>query len=247
MKNTVTLSILLFLVAANCNAQYGGASGLVLFTGIVVGSDSTTVISDVHLYNQNNQYVGISDRDGFFSMFIARDHVVRFSAVGYQPLYFSMDKAFQGELYYESIVLLKRTTALSEVTVYGKKQERHFLEQEEPEKPFGEYGIGVNPGPPRPIDPTLANPISMLYELFSKDGKERKKVEQLEKDSKTQKQIDARFEQTEIWEMTGLFGKKMKDFQSFCSFPSKFVLNASDYDFLIAVRYMFRKYQQKGS
>lgn len=226
--------------------QYGTTRGLILISGILVNEDSVE-LSDVHIYNQNNRQILISDRSGFFSMYVAKSHVLRITSIGYETKYLSVPADFKGDLYFTYVVLKERVTPLSNVTIFGKEVEetKSMLKREEQPKPFGEYGIGTLQSEPVRVKPTAGSPISLLYEWFSRESKENKKLEEILKQDAIRQSINKRFESEIIWELTGLYGLELARFKRYCNFPQTFALYASEYDFLVEVKKCFYRYQNQ--
>ena len=225
--------------------QYGTTKGLILLSGIVIDQDSVE-LSDVHIYNQNNRQVLISDPSGFFSIYAAKSHVLRFTSIGYETKYVSIPADFKGEVYFTYIMLKERVTPLENVTIIAKEEEtQSMLKVPERPKPFGEYGIGTLQSEPVKISPGIGSPISMLYEWFSKKAKEERKLKEILASDAIRKNVDKRFESELIWEMTGLYGDDLERFKRFCNLPRSFVLYSNEYDFLVAVKDCFYKYQNR--
>ena len=68
--------------------QASGRRHVVQFTGVVFGSDSTEVISGVHVYIPKNGRGTTTNPYGFFSMPVLEGDSVVFRAVGYNRVYY---------------------------------------------------------------------------------------------------------------------------------------------------------------
>jgi len=207
--------------------------------------DSISPLADVHLRNRNNGQVAVSDPSGFFSIYILKTHVIRFTSVGYNPFYFSIPGAFKGDVFYQKIVLTRRTIPLEEVVIYGEGEVAESMLDREIGQPIEGLSFGTLEGEAHPVEPTLLNPASLLWEWFSKEAKEKKKLKQILKQEEIRRMIDDRFDSGLIWELTGLYGNELERFKVFCNFPSSFVLYANEYDFLIAVKTCYYKYKNQ--
>jgi len=227
-------------------AQYGTTEGLVLFTGEVLMEDGTTPLADVHVLNRNNRMVNITDPSGFFSMYISKTHVIRFTSVGFESFYFSLPGGFNGDVYYVRIILKQRVTPLKNVTIYGEDEvTKSMLRREEPPNPLEGVTFGTLQGEPHEIGPTLANPMALLWDWFSREGKEKRKLKEILKQDDIRKQVDKRFDSDLIWELTGLYGEEFERFKVYCNLPAGYILTANEYDFLIAVKNCYYKYKNQ--
>jgi len=155
-------------------------------------------------------------------MYVSKIHVVRFSSVGYNPFYFSIPGGFDRDVYYIQIKLKQSTVALRPVTIYGEEERTEsILTREVAPNPLQGIQLGTLVGEARPVNPTLANPVSLLWDWFSKEGKERRKLKE------------------------GLYGEELEKFKRYCNLPQSFVLNASEYDFLLAVKTCYYQYKNQ--
>lgn len=238
--------LLLILITSVSYAQYGTIEGLVLFNGEVVGEDGVTVLSDVHLLNRNNGEVVISDPSGFFSMYVAKTHVVRFTSVGYEPFYFSLPGGFKGDVYYVKIEMKQRSTPLRNVTIYGEDdvQQSMLAVPEEP-NPLEGVSYGTLQGEAKPVEPGIANVASLLWDWWSREGKQKRKLQAVLKQEALRDEMGKRFESELIWELTGLYGDELERFKRYCKLPPTFVLYANEYDFLIAVKTCYYGYKSQ--
>ncbi len=245
MKYILTFFLIYFLTGLHAVfSQYGTTEGLVLLTGEILQEDGVTPLADVHVYNQNNTNVSVSDPSGFFSMYVSKIHVVRFSSVGYEPFSFSIPGDFDRDVYYIQIELKQSTVALKPVTVYGEEEKTEsMLTREVAPNPLQGIQLGTLVGEARPVNPTLANPVSLLWDWFSKEGKEKRKLKELLKQDALRDMVDLRFESDLMWQLTGLYGEELEKFKRYCNLPQNFVLNASEYDFLLAVKTCYYQYK----
>ena len=112
MKYIILTFLLVGILCGGASAQYGTTEGLILLTGEIISEDGVTPLPDVHVYNQNNTQVTVSDPSGFFSMYVSKVHVVRFSSVGFEQFYFSIPGDFKGEVYYTQIEMKQKIIPL---------------------------------------------------------------------------------------------------------------------------------------
>jgi len=226
--------------------QYGTTEGLILFTGEIVLEDSVTPLADVHLYNRNNHQITITDPSGFFSMYVSKIHVVQFTSIGYETYYFSIPGGYQGDVYYHKIILQRRTIPLENVTIYSKMEvTESMLRRENSPNPLKNVSYGTLRGDPVPVEPGIMNPASLLWDWFSREGKEKRKLKTILKLDEVRSQVDARFESELIWELTGLYGEELERFKLFCKLPRNFVLNANEYEFLLAIKSCYYSYKNQ--
>jgi hypothetical protein len=227
-------------------AQYGTTRGLILLTGEILQEDGITPLQDVHVYNQNNRQVNVSDPTGFFSMYVSKVHVLRFSSVGYEPFYFSIPGDFSSDVYYVQIEMKSRTVPLRAITIYGEEEKTvSMLTREKSQNSLGDIQLGTLRGKAKPVEPTLENPMSLLWDWFSREGKEKRKLKAILARDEIRSAVDKRFESDLIWELTGLYGEELEKFKRYCNLPEGFVIDANEYDFLLSVKSCYYKYKNQ--
>jgi len=227
-------------------SQYGTTEGLILFTGEIVAEDGVTVLPDVHLLNRNNGQVIVSDPSGFFSIYVSKVHVLRFTSVGYEPFYFSIPGGFNGEVLYQQIVLRRRVTPLENITIYGKREvTESILSVKKEPNPLEGVQYGTLQGEQHEVAPSAVNIASLLWEWWSREGKEKKKLKEILMRKEISDKVSDRFESDLIWELTGLIGDELDKFKRFCNLPPGFVLTSNDYDFLTAVKSCYYTYKKQ--
>lgn len=217
------------------------AEGRILFTGEVVNEEGKP-LPDVHIINQVNREVTVTDASGFFTMYISKYHTVNFSSVGYRTFVFSVDRAFAGDMLYKTIVLEERTYTLREVTVADQEEKIETII----EKPVLQRGpdLGTLKGrEPVPVAPSLMNPISLLYQQFGSVPKQKRKLAAILYQQRVDSIAYSRLSDDRIWQMTGLYGDRLEEFKEYCDLPSEFYLYATEYEFITTIRRYFIRFQ----
>ena len=251
MKYTVGLDIKLiifFLLIAKIPAKGQSPNetntDYVLLSGEVVSSAGTP-IEGVHILNTNTNALAISDENGFFSLTMYKTHVLRFSAVGFRTFYFMLKQGSNETVLYKRITLQTVTVGLKNVDIVAKEEERaENLFRPKPLPPPFIFGYQ---GEQHEVKPTLANPVSLLYDWLSKEGKQKRQLAELLKQEEIKKLVAARFESDIIWEFTGYAGDELEEFKEYCNLTDYFVMHASDYDLLLKIKECYNTYKPKHS
>jgi hypothetical protein len=82
---------------------------------------------------------------------------------------------------------------------------------------------------------TIGISIDGLYELFSKEGKSRRKLAAMKQEDLKKLLVEYRYNSEYISFVTKLKGQELKNFMKFCNLPDNFVLTANDYDLTFEV------------
>ncbi|HAA14486.1 MAG TPA: hypothetical protein DCE41_23505 [Cytophagales bacterium] len=245
MKTFFTLLVLLSFGAISVQAQRVlTAEGRILFSGEVKNAEGKP-LADVHIVNQFNREVTITDATGFFSTYISKHHTLHFTSVGYETHIFTVNRSFGGDMLYQEIVLQPKTYTLREVTVEDENEVIETVVRKPPPEPMPDLGT-LRGRTPVPVQPNLIqNPISYFYELWGDKPKQRRKVQELLREQRLDSIAYARLSGDKVWELTGLYGDRLIAFKEYCNLPPEFYLYASDYEFLITIRQLYARFQQR--
>lgn len=238
VKYLILITTIMCGWAGNLQAQYGTTEGLILLSGEVVDENGKP-LKDVHIQNMGNKQVTVTDNSGFFSIFLYKDHNLRFSAVGFRPTYFTT-KANSKSSIYQVIKLRSTSVALNEITVTARKEAR-ATEMMIPPEGDPLFSIGYQ-GEQKEVKPNVGSPISALYNWLGKEGKQNKKLEELLKQDKIKEIAGKRFESEEFWQLTGLVGPELEEFKDFCGMTDLFLATATDYEFLVRVKACYENF-----
>lgn len=83
---------------------------------------------------------------------------------------------------------------------------------------------------------TLKGPVSALYGKFSKEAKNERKLQQFNQAESNKQRYSARLDPVWISRITDLKEERLTAFLKFCKLPETFVLEASEYDLIVAIR-----------
>jgi hypothetical protein len=175
------LTILLLASALPALAQRS-----IRVSGTVLESDKTTPIPGAGIIRFGTTQGVISDAEGKFLIDIDQSDTLLIRAVGFKPLLYLPRNLPVSELRV-NIVLQQDSVMLGEVEITSRPSEEMIqralrnMKREDPDyvKRPG-YRPELEPGPPPPpMAPTIMSPISLLYDMFSKEGKQNQKLQQL--------------------------------------------------------------------
>ncbi|WP_299703178.1 carboxypeptidase-like regulatory domain-containing protein [uncultured Pontibacter sp.] len=155
-------------------------------SGTVLESDKTTPIPGASIIRYGSTQGVIADEEGKFLIDLDQQDTLLIRAIGFKPLLYLPRNLPVSELRV-NIVLQPDSVMLGEVEITSRPSEEMIqralrnMKKEDPEyvKRKG-YRPELEPGPPPPpVAPTVLSPISLLYDMFSKEGKQNQKLQQL--------------------------------------------------------------------
>ena len=240
----VYISIFFLLFSYTSCYPQSVTENYILLSGEII-SPAGTPIEGVHILNTNTNQLSVSDENGFFSLTMYKSHILRFSAVGFRTYYFTLKPANKENVIYKRITLQTITIGLKNIDIVAKEEPRsENLFKPKPLSPSFVFGYQ---GEQHEVKPNLGNPVSLLYDWLSKEGKQKRQLEELLKQEDIRKLVAARYESDIIWELTGYTGAELESFKEYCNLSDYFVTHASDYDFLLHVKSCFNTYEPKDN
>lgn len=127
MRLLVTICIFLFTLSF-INAQERNSKRIIQFTGVVLGSDSVTIIPGTHIYIPYSGRGTTTNPYGFFSIPVVEGDSLVFSAVGYKRAFFKVPNHDDESSLKVIITLKEDITFLEEVEVRPYPTEAMFKE-----------------------------------------------------------------------------------------------------------------------
>lgn len=175
---TICLTVLCALPAV--------AQRTIRVSGTVLQPDKVTPIPGAGIIRYGTTMGVVSDAEGKFLIDINQSDTLLIRAIGYKSVLYLPRNLPVSELRV-NIVLQEDSVMLGEVEITSRPSEEMIqralrnMKREEPDyvKRPG-YRPELEPGPPPPpLPPTVLSPFTLLYDMFSKEGKQNQKLQQL--------------------------------------------------------------------
>lgn len=174
-----------WLLCLTCSTGARAQTNLKL-NGTVLHAKTRTPMPSVTVLRVRNRLGTITNGLGKFTLFVQPGDTVLVRSVGFKPLFYLVHPNSKTDLNVD-ILLEEGALELPEVKVVGGldyvKVNRALRNMKKPAAPR----VAVKPPAPKPLfedkppgpppAPTLENPASLLYDLLSKEGKDRRKLE----------------------------------------------------------------------
>jgi len=156
-------------------------------TGTVLDAQSRQPLQSVTILKTQTRRGTITNAAGKFQLMVSPNDTLVIRSVGYKTQQYVVPAQAKSDLNVE-ILLKEGSQELPEVSVVGgldyEKVNRALRNQKKPPAPK----VAVKPPAPKPlypefkgvpIAPTIINPISFLYDMFSTEGKDKKKLAEI--------------------------------------------------------------------
>lgn len=211
------------------------------------------VIEYAHIINLSRSTGVISDRSGRFAiparegdsiMISHLTHISRFLTAERPPDEFSVVE----------LVLLPRVFELSELVIRPLPRTRAEFRHEfknlrlpSPPEPVDirmpHISTFVYTGPEHGMGVVIKGPFQALYDQFSREARQRRKLESELAIEFVAREVAKRFNPQLIKRATGLHDDEaISRFMEFCNFEPSFILRVSDYELITAILICFDRY-----
>ena len=219
--------------------------------GKVVNEENYKPISSLTVTNQRTNHVVVTNADGDFYIRAAEGDSLIITGIGYGRKAVYWDKSIE-----DFVVGVEQTAiGLAEVIVKDKRTEtiereiKEFLENPHNSATMkrdimgnlvqlsGSGGLGGGAG----------ISIDALYDLWSKEGKNRRKAAEMEYQDLKRFYITLRYNKGKVATITKLTEPDLSEFMNYCQLNDSFILEASDYDLTYQILMCLREFNNTAS
>ena len=196
------LLLALWLLAGPAHAQ---GQGQVRVSGSVSEAKSRLPIPGATVQVQRTRRGVVTNTTGDFAIDALATDTILFRALGYKAQRMALGGTGLSQLVVR-IQLVRDSVRLGEVEVVADRPDRAVINRalrnikrptppvvsgaKRPPKPKPLFAVDST-APKKPV-PTIASPVSLLYDQFSREGKQRRKMEQIEAEQRAEKARKAR-------------------------------------------------------
>ncbi len=237
------LFCVLYLVAMQAFAQQR-----VYMVAKIADFERKSPIKGARAYNLNAKAGSITGANGLFFIWASIGDSIRLSAKGYNTRTILCQGMSKDSIYY-LFTDPAYVTQLDEVVVEGKRPEQMKREIKEllteaPETNKFDYsGLIANNSSPGSVGAGLS--LSAIYDYFSKSGKDQRKANILEQQSRYKYYAQWRVNAKLVGRLTGLEGNDLIWFMNTLKLDDMYVLRASDYELNATILRYFEKWKEK--
>ncbi|MBW7466504.1 hypothetical protein ABID22_000620 [Pontibacter aydingkolensis] len=169
-----------------CISLHAQAQRTLRVSGTIMQADKKTPIPGASVVKINSNLGVISDMDGKFLIDVAQEDTLMIRAIGFKPLLYLPKPVPVSEIRV-NIVLQEDSVMLGEVEVTSRPSPemiqralRNMKQNTTSQVKKPGYIPGLEPPPPGEAAPaTIMSPATLLYDLLSREGKEKRKLQEL--------------------------------------------------------------------
>ena len=206
--------------------------------GQVFDSDSISPMPFAYAVNNNSSIGTLTDVDGKFTLRAHIGDTLSFSHLGYgvTKIFTHTLKGSVKDLHLSiKVVLKQKASELKTVSIisnsFSKERKESYVRR------IDEYNRGLSNA--------ASSPITAMYYLWSKKGKELKKLSGLYDQLLIDEFREFRLSPEKVRMITGNDTLDVKEFLPHCFLPDQFIMSASDYELFFAVKQCYSQYMAK--
>ncbi|MBI1185264.1 hypothetical protein GC194_13415 [bacterium] len=242
-----TLSSILVLLGNSAFAQ-----SKVVLSGYVYEKtsegDSILPVSNINVINLRNFTGTVSLNNGYFTLEIKKGDTVVFSSIAHTTDTFICSTDEPRSKLFLTVILKPEFHPLNSIDVYGKDFEgfKHdFVHLEVKDTVF------IRLAPQWKFEPmkqgfgvTINGPLTALWNAFSKQGKELRKLAMLIEAEEEQNYMDSVYKRPVVLSFLELDESEIEDLVNFCNFSKQYVGRVTDYELLLALEHCYQEYKK---
>jgi hypothetical protein len=255
------MRILLGIVFVFTTLMYANAQeqkSLVRLSGRVTAVRDTLGISYAHIINLSHPYGTISDDNGNFTFTCYRGDTLQISAIGYENYHFATNSLDPRKP--ESNVRIRLMTKiymLPSVTVLPfhtrEGMRRYFVNMKLPAKDKNEMVLArlhinrkeeIGAVPQSGL--TLPGPATLLWNMFSREAKNERKLAKFVARDLINEKISKRYNPEVVSLIIGRDDPNLiKDFMDYCNISLPFLTTVNDYDLYLYIKNRWNNYSSE--
>jgi hypothetical protein len=205
--------------------------------GFVLSIDNNQIVPLANILNKTTQQRFIASRLGLFKANLSQTDSIVITAIGYEPLLF-VAKDIWPENEADTIKVFMRPTAyqLKEIAIIYSNHKRDSIAQAAAEFLKSDPLMNNYDRVIKRDQGSIMSPLTAMWNEYSKAGQDMKHFEDFMHHAQMLSQVNARYNKQTIKRATGLNYEYLDDYIMYCNIDKVFVLNASDYDLILAMR-----------
>ena len=224
------------------------------FIARVMDADTAVAVPRCHIINKTQRLGTVSDDFGNFTVTANVGDSIMFSSIGYVRLTIAVhDSMYTNNRIVKlpPAVYLLTQVDIGLLSTYDRFK-RDVLSREA-EKAYqmaplvSQYDVYVTPLPNQgginlPLLGALANPVTFLYDMLSKEGKQFRHYQSVINGTAEFIIIGEKFNGLLVRELTGFENDELINFMSYCMFTKEYLLYASEKDIQREIMRKYREY-----
>ncbi|MDD3859477.1 MAG: carboxypeptidase-like regulatory domain-containing protein [Bacteroidales bacterium] len=258
----IGLVICSFIIPEIVSAQFLRIADRVIIAGYVFEESNGLPLPYVNVYVKKTRNGTITDTSGYFLLTANINDTIVFSSLGFDKKYVGVSEEDAENSKPLIVFLDTKIYELKSVEIIALKRYKQLeYEITNMKLPENEYTYAIANFPCRPSDidyytrsstpvsglGIVFSPITALYDMFSKEGKEKQKLLELQEKDYLNSIIESKISIALVMKITGLNQEECKVFLNWCNFSSDFLLKLTEYDLISVIAFKFKQYKTQDN
>lgn len=245
------------IYSIDASGQYVRLADRVIVAGYVFEESTGEPLSYVNVYVKKSRSGTITDPNGYFILKTGINDTIIFSSLGYDKRYVTItDSAANNDkpliVFLDTRIYELRSVEIIALRRY-KQLEYEITNMKLPEDdytnatnnfPFRPANIDYYTRGSTPVDGIgiIFSPITALYDAFSKEGKEKQKLAEIQKKDYFNTLLEEKISSAIIIKITGMSQEETNIFLEWCNFSPEFIVKLTEYDLISVIVYKHKQY-----
>lgn len=261
MKEKFTLVVLItvvLLLTKPALSQFVRIADRVIVAGYVFEESTGEPLPYVNVYVKKSRSGTITDTLGYFLLNATINDTIIFSSLGYDRKYVILTDSATDKKEPLIVFMDTKVYEIRSVEVISlRKYKQLEYEITNMRLPDDEFTYAANNFPFRSPDidyytrgstpmqgiGMVFSPITALYDMFSKEGKEKQKLAELQGKDYLNSLIEEKISAALVMKITGLNQSETNAFLEWCNFSPEFVMKLTEYDLVSVIVYKYKLYE----
>ena len=231
-------SLLLFLLIFHGLQGFGQTDASInqkiKLIGKVIDTGTGLPLSGIMIINKSTGTGIFGGPGGEFFMLISKDDHLIFSVIGYQIKTICFKDSLLKPYYQIMVELQKLTINLQEVEIFPERSLKEIQREID--------ALGTDyPHKAKGIE-AFESPITYFYDRFSRFEKQKRKAFELYNEDNMKIILKELFRKYIRADIIDLNNKDFDEFILFCRLPEDFIINASQYDLVMAIKVKYNQF-----
>lgn len=249
--------MVVLLLSVQTRAQFIKMADRVIVAGFVFEESTGEALAYVNVFIKKTRRGTITDTTGYFILSARINDTLTFSSLGYDRKYVVLTDTAADNMKPLIVFLDTRIYEINSIDIIAlKKYKQLEYEITNMRLPSDDYVNAARNFPFRPADidyysrvnapgfGLVFSPISALYDMFSKEGKERQKLEELQQADRLNRIIEEKLNPELIMNITRMSREEVNIFIDWCNFSQGFVARLTEYDLISVIVYKHKQYKK---
>ncbi len=239
MKNIFVISLtksLIFLLILFCSHSFAQTD--IIITGRAFDSDNNNMpLPKLMIINKRSNNGSFADAEGKFSIVAKQSDTILFSAIGFLLKKVCVRDSVSKKQYHIEVQMQKLQYTLKEISVFATRDLNEIQKDIDRLGVKKDYSITGLDG--------FESPITYLYERYSKRGRSKLKVQELENEDMRRDILKDLFRLYVKHEIIDLSDSEFDAFIKYLNFSDEYIQNASQFELTMAIKGKYESFKNR--